>query len=108
MSPSAVRITNLGHELVPCGSAVLNATIAGTAGTLTSLGSLTLNAKTKVLQIAVDQAVRVDPAGGTPTASVGQPVLAGQVVRMSLAEFQLAKWIRVSSSATAQISEYTY
>jgi ferric-dicitrate binding protein FerR (iron transport regulator) len=110
MGASTVKINNFAHELIPVAVATKAVTIADTAGTLEGLGSFTFSTSTKVVQIAVKgYAVNVDPSGTAPTTSVGQPLTAGQVVQMSIAEAKLAKWIRqTSSSATADVNQYTY
>ena len=104
-----VSVTNLPQALRPLAVACKTVTIAGTAGTLEGLGSFTLDADAKFVQVAIETAaVRTDPSGTAPTSSVGQPVNAGQVVLLSRDEAKLGKWIRsTGTSATAQVSQYT-
>lgn len=104
------RITNLGYELQPVAVACQKVTISSTAGTLEGLGSFTFDASTKVVLVTVESnPARVDPSGTAPTTLVGQPVVAGQQVMLSIAEAKAAKWIRsTGGDATAQVSQYTY
>lgn len=106
MSPT--NVNNLPHALRPNTSApTVTLTIAGTAATLATLG-LTLHADTKYVMVAIESyAVRTCPEGGTPTSSLGIKVPADQVVILSRDEAAAAKWIRITSSATAQVAQYT-
>lgn len=110
MSPSAIRVTNDSAELVPLTAACQAVTISSTAGTLETLGSFTFDANCKrVVVVIKSNPVNFDPSGTAPTSSVGLPVLAGQIVEMSIAEAKLAKWIRSGGSdATVNVSQYRY
>lgn len=82
-------------------------TVTNAAQTLAEMG-VSLHSATQWVLISVETAdVRIDPTGGTPTASVGQPVFDGDQVMLSRTEALTAKWIRqASTNATLQISEY--
>ena len=82
-------------------------TVTNAAQTLASMG-VNLHASTNWVLVSVEDAdVRFDPAGGTPTASVGQPLFDGDQVFISRAEALAGKWIRrASTNAILQITEY--
>lgn len=82
-------------------------TVSNSAKTLAEMG-VSLHSATQWVLISVENAdVRIDPIGGTPTPSVGQPVFDGDQVMLSRTETLTAKWIRKDSTdATLQISEY--
>ena len=82
-------------------------TVTNSAQTLAQMG-ISLHASTQWVLVSVESAdIRIDPIGGTPTASVGQPIFDGDQVMLSRAEALVAKWIRqASTNATLQISEY--
>lgn len=103
-------INNLSEELIPIIVAAKEVTIANTAGTLAGLGSFTFNANTKRVVVVIRTApVNFDPSGTDPTTTVGIPVLAGQIVELSIEEATIAKWIRSTGvSATANVCQYTH
>lgn len=83
------------------------ATVTNVAQTLAEMG-VSLHAATQTVLISVEGAdIRFDPAGGTPTATVGQPVYDGDPIEIGRAEALAGKFIRqAGDNATLQISEY--
>jgi hypothetical protein len=105
----ALLVRNIGQGDRPNTAATSGqtGTVTNTAQTLADMG-VSLHSATQWVLISVENAdVRIDPIGGTPTASVGQPALDGDQVMLSRTEALTAKWIRqASTNATLQISEY--
>lgn len=103
------RTTNLEHQLKPnTAAATVKTTVAGTAKLLSGMSTaVTIHANTSHVMIGVeDNAVRVCPEGGTPTATDGQKIAADRTVLMSKSEAALAKFISTTGTATLQVSQY--
>ena len=83
-------------------------TVGATAATLTSLLSTALAADTDyvILSVETDQ-VRICPTGTVPTASLGLLLSVGTILGLSRAEADVANVIRVTTSATVQVIQYT-
>ena len=108
-----------GQEAIRCeaappeaisGSVLRNITITSTASKLTDLpsaSSFTWNPAMTSIDVIVENAtVRVDPTGGTPTASLGIPIYPGRPVRFTRAEALNGKWIlATATTANVQVLE---
>lgn len=102
-------VNNLPHALTPLAIATKAVAITATASTLPTLGSFTFSDNMRYVQLANGAAtVRTDPSGNAPTSSVGQPVLAGQVLLLSRAEALTGKWILATgTSSIVQLNQYS-
>lgn len=102
------RVTNLPHHLAGiAGVPTVAPTLSSTAKKLSELTAVTLNDKTQYVMITPEGgSVRVDPSGAAPTASVGQLVVNGASVLMSIQEATSAKWIVTAGDVVLQISQY--
>lgn len=102
-----VRVVGQGDRPNTAATSGQTGTVTNTAKTLAEMG-VSLHSATQWVLLSVETAdVRIDPIGGTPTASVGQPLFDGDQVMLSRTEALSAKWIRqASTDATLQVTEY--
>lgn len=100
------QITNLLHSISPVvGAPTVAVTVTSTASTLATLG-VTLHASTRSVLVYNETAtVRECPEGGTASATLGFPLLAGGYRQISLAEATSAKWWCATTSVI-QVAQF--
>lgn len=85
----------------------VTATVGATAGTIAALAAVTLKPNTELLAIQVEGArVRWTVNGTAPTATTGYAAAPGDIIVLSRAEADVAKFIRESVDAKLQVGGY--